>query len=126
MYTYDDNTFSDLHKEVYGFRPRTDGWADWTSRTPRQKQELWNALCDELEDVMKEEKLAKDRKTQNFENRVKETLSLGAKTRKDAIRWIFQADNINTTDVRFDAGYACYLLGLPYSYEEEFRTLIGS
>ena len=57
MYTYDDNTFSDLHKEVYGFRPRTDGWADWTSRTPRQKQELWNALCDELENVMKEEKL---------------------------------------------------------------------
>ena len=54
MYTYDDNTFSDLFKEVYGFRPRTDSWADWTSRTTRQKQELWNALCDELEDVMKE------------------------------------------------------------------------
>ena len=106
MYTYDDNTFSDLHKEVYGFRPKADGWADWTSRTPRQKQELWNALCDELEVVMKEEKLAKDRKTQNFENRVKETLSLG------------------TTNLRFDAGYACYLLGLPYSYEEEFRTIV--
>ena len=54
MYTYDDNTFSDLHKEVYGFRPKADGWADWTSRTPRQKQELWNALSDELEVVMKE------------------------------------------------------------------------
>ena len=123
MYTYDDNTFSDLFKEVYGFRPRTDSWADWTSRTPRQKQELWNALCDELEVVMLREKLAKDRKTQNFENRVKETLSLGAKTRKDAIRWIFQADNIDTTDGQF-AGYACYLLGLPYSYEEEFRAIV--
>ena len=73
MYTYDDNTFSDLFKEVYGFRPRTDSWADWTSRTPRQKQELWNALSDELEVVMLREKLAKDRKTQNFENRIKET-----------------------------------------------------
>ena len=123
MYTYDENTFSDLHKEVYGFRPNTDMWKDWTSRTPRQKQELWNALSDELEDVMKEEKLAKDRKTQNFENRIKTTLSLGAKTRKDAIRCIFQADKIDTTDGQF-AGYACYLLGLPYSYEEEFRTIV--
>ena len=123
MYTYDENTFSDLHKEVYGFRPNTDMWKDWTSRTPRQKQELWNALSDELEDVMKEEKLAKDRKTQNFENRIKTTLSLGAKTRKDAIRSIFQADKIDTTDGQF-AGYACYLLGLPYSYEEEFRTIV--
>ena len=123
MYTYDENTFSDLHKEVYGFRPNTDMWKDWTSRTPRQKQELWNALSDELEDVMKEEKLAKDRKTQNFENRIKTTLSLGAKTRKDAIRWIFQADKIDTTDGQF-AGYACHLLGLPYSYEEEFRAIV--
>ena len=30
MYTYDENTFSDLHKEVYGFRPNTDMWKDWT------------------------------------------------------------------------------------------------
>jgi hypothetical protein len=51
MYTYDENTFSDLHKEVYGFRPNTDMWKDWTSRTPRQKQELWNALSDELEEL---------------------------------------------------------------------------
>ena len=68
MYTYDDNTFSDLFKEVYGFRPRTDSWADWTSRTPRQKQELWNALSDELEVVMKEEKLAKEKKEIEIKN----------------------------------------------------------
>ena len=27
LYTYDDQTYSDLHKDAYGYRPRNDGWA---------------------------------------------------------------------------------------------------
>ena len=56
MFTYSDDCFSDLHKDVYGFRPRGILMEEWHERTPRQKQELWNALCDELEENMKAEK----------------------------------------------------------------------
>ena len=51
MYTYTTDLFSDLHKDVYGYRPRGAAMEEWNSRTPRQKNELFNALCDELEEV---------------------------------------------------------------------------
>ena len=40
-FTYDNNTFSDLHKEVHGWRPSNSLMVEWNERTPRQKQELW-------------------------------------------------------------------------------------
>ena len=69
-FTYDDNTFSDLHKEVHGWRPSNSLMVEWNERTPRQKQELWNALCDQLEDVMAEQKAAHERKLAAFEKLV--------------------------------------------------------
>jgi len=55
-FTYSDDCFSDLHKDVYGFRPRGVLMDEWNDRTPRQKQELWNALCDQLEENTAREK----------------------------------------------------------------------
>ena len=119
-FTYDDNTFSDLHKEVHGWRPSNSLMVEWNERTPRQKQELWNALCDQLEDVMAEEKAAHERKLAAFEKFVEYNMRLGASTRRDAIRWIFDAEDISFDD----PGYACWLFGLPYNpYEDEFRSI---
>ena len=97
-FTYDDNTFSDLHKEVHGWRPSNSLMVEWNERTPRQKQELWNALCDQLEDVMAEEKAAHERKLAAFEKFVEYNMRLGASTRRDAIRWIFDAEDISFDD----------------------------
>ena len=119
-FTYDDNTFSDLHKEVHGWRPSNSLMVEWNERTPRQKQELWNALCDQLEDVMAEEKAAHERKLAAFEKFVEYNMRLGASTRRDAIRWIFDAEDISFDD----PGYGCLLFGLPYNpYEDEFRSI---
>ena len=119
-FTYDDNTFSDLHKEVHGWRPSNSLMVEWNERTPRQKQELWNALCDQLEDVMAEEKAAHERKLAAFEKFVEYNMRLGASTRRDAIRWIFDAEDISFDD----PGYASWLFGLLYNpYEDEFRSI---
>ena len=79
MFTYSDDTFSDLHKDVYGFRPRGGLWDQWHNRTPRQKQELWNALCDELEENTKAEKAEEVRAIDKFESRVQDVIGLGAR-----------------------------------------------
>jgi len=88
MFTYSDDTFSDLHKDVYGFRPRGGLWDQWHNRTPRQKQELWNALCDELEENTKAEKAEEVRAIDKFESRVQDVIGLGANDRITALRWI--------------------------------------
>jgi hypothetical protein len=87
-YTYSDDCFSDLHKDVYGFRPRGAIMDEWTDRTPRQKQELWNALCDELEVKNAETKSQEERDVAKFEARVQEVMYFGAGDRKTALSWI--------------------------------------
>jgi hypothetical protein len=91
-FTYSDDCFSDLHKDVYGFRPRGSLMVEWNDRTPRQKQELWNALCDELEANTKAEKAAKVVAIEKFEARVKDVISLGANDRKTALSWIIGSE----------------------------------
>jgi hypothetical protein len=87
-FTYSDDCFSDLHKDVYGFRPRGSLMDDWNDRTPRQKQELWNALCDELEENTKAEKAAEVVAIDKFEARIKDVIELGAGNRTNALLWI--------------------------------------
>jgi hypothetical protein len=97
MYTYDDNTFSDLVKEVYGTRSvaRTGHLSHYWDETPENKQKIWDDLCNEHEATMSEEKAAQVRKAKAFEDRVKDVISIGAGDRKTAIRWIFQSDNLD-------------------------------
>ena len=90
MYTYTTDLFSDLHKDVYGYRPRGAAREDWNSRTPRQKNELFNALCDELEEVTRDEKRQADRNLMEFTGEILNMIELGAKDRETALRWMTQ------------------------------------
>jgi len=47
-YTYSDELYSDLFKDVNGWRPRGIIWDNWCAKTPAEKQHEWDALCSEL------------------------------------------------------------------------------
>ena len=121
MYTYSDNIFSDLVKEVYGTRSvgRTGHLSHYWDETPENKQKIWDDLCDEHETTMAEEKADQVRKAKAFEDRVQDVISIGAGDRETALRWIFQSEKLDLRDYI----YACFALNIPYSYDEEFRTL---
>jgi len=122
-FTYDDNTFSDLVKEVYGTRSPAREYGHlfhYYNTTPENKQVLWDDLCNELEVQMAEDKIRKAEQVAAFEARIHETIVLGAGNRETALRWILQSDGISFDD----PGYACYLLNIPYTYEDEFRSMI--
>jgi len=87
-FTYSDDCFSDLFKDVNGFRPRGSLMDDWNDRTPRQKQELWNALCDELETNNKFEKEQEAKAVASFQARVQDVIELGAGNYTNALLWI--------------------------------------
>lgn len=88
MFTYSDDSFSDLYKDVYGFRPRGDLMDEWNARTRRQKQELWNALCDELVSKINHEKIAEEQAVAEFKERIEQAQVWGARDYFDALRWI--------------------------------------
>lgn len=84
-YTFDDNTFSDLHKEVYGFRPRGHHY-DIASND--EKQKIWDELCEELEanNLVEQEQTIKA--VARFEARIADVIELGAGNRTNALLWM--------------------------------------
>ena len=63
---------------------------DWNSRTPRQKNELYNALCDELEVVTQDDEKRAARNVFEFTGEILNMIELGAKDRETALRWMTQ------------------------------------
>jgi hypothetical protein len=116
-YTFDENTYSDLYKDVYGFRPRNDGFFN---SSDDEKQDIWDYLLEELDRVIAMEEKREQAAIVEFEKLVQETMAMGAKTRKTAIRWL--ADSFDKYD---DFGYMCFEYGIPYSYEKEFEKAVG-
>lgn len=116
-FTYDDNIFSDIFKDINGFRPRNH---EFYYASPARKQEIWDAILIENDLHFKECQIREAQAVEAFEWRVADTIRMGAKDRKTAIRWIVEAEGIDLVD---DPNYICYLLGIPYEMSEEFAFL---
>lgn len=68
-FTYSDELFSDLYKDVYGTRPNSAMHGRWDAMSPSAKQSLWIELTVQLDAEMaaersKEEKCVDDFKAQ--------------------------------------------------------------
>jgi hypothetical protein len=117
-YTYDEEVFSDLYKDTFGFRPR--GHEFWTA-APERKQEIWDRLCGAHENEMKRYHEEQQRSINEFEELVSNTLAYGnSADRETAIRWILQTIDDQEMLEQYGSAYACYHFNLPYSYEKEF------
>lgn len=111
MFTFDENTVSDLRKDAYGSRPSQSWWYGWTHATDEQKQYQWDHLLECLEATITEEKEIEDRAIKAFEVLVDKTIANGAKGRGSALQWIMEA---STCDDNWE--YLCFTYGLPYNY----------
>ena len=117
MYTFDDNTYSDLHKDCYGFRPSVEAMIHWHSLTADQKQAEWDRLCVALEEEIAAEKRGEELRVARFEQLVVETVAAGAADRETAIQWLIDAEGLEQADV----DYVEYSFGLPYGYLKNNR-----
>ena len=88
MYTFSDDLWSDLHKDVYGFRPSAIFMENLLAFDDQTKQNLWDALCEQLEENMKHEKIAEEKAVAEFKERIEQAQVWGARDYWDALRWI--------------------------------------
>ena len=103
----------DAHKTAFGVKGRHYRFSEMSLQELKDEADYISRACDEqLELEAKMEREA----TERFEASVAEYQKM-AGSRKDAIRWVLQAEGLE--DER-DPGYICYSLGLPYSMEKEF------
>lgn len=125
MYTFDEQTVSDLHKDARGWRPREYFWERWEAASPAEKQEIWDGLIGELESELAREKAQQERAIASYEATLAELMQYGAKDRETAKRWYLDSLNLSDMDVRYGADYVCYELGFPYSMKGEFEAYIA-
>jgi hypothetical protein len=114
MYTFSTELFSDLHKDVYGFRPRGHWFYD-ANTTDQERQEEWDYLCKRLGEQIEEENAAKAEALKKFYARVEELKRSGAKDDQQAIKWIVQSLNPSKNDLWYGGDWVCYELGLAFA-----------
>jgi hypothetical protein len=112
IYTFDSNIVSDLHKDAYGFRPKSLFWDEWNDASDDQKQRIWDGLIDDLNQSNIEEGLREDAAIAATEKRIQEILdTVVGSTRADAIRYLDEA-----YDTGGDINFLEFHLGVPYGY----------
>ena len=104
--------YSDFFKEVHGFRPRSASDEQWNSEEWLKEQMA--SLSAQSEEVNTRESQREKVAIAKFETRVAAAIAAGAKTRKTAIKWLFDAEEDEY--VHTDPDYFCHQHGLPYGY----------
>lgn len=104
-------TYSDMHKDVYGFRPHNLSGEHWND--VEWLQNAVDELEKELERVIAEEKELEAANIVRFEELVQNTMISRAVNRETVIRWL--CDGADTRDVDL----LCWHYGLPYGYFNE-------
>jgi hypothetical protein len=101
-------TYWDMYKDAYGFRPRGIDTSLWTVE---QFQAEFEFLGKEIERRMAEETEMQNVAIKDFEARVDGVIEMGAGDRETALRWIMDG-----SEAGGDWEYFCFLTGLPYGY----------
>jgi hypothetical protein len=107
--------YSDLHKEVHGFRPR-GSWI-MASTNPSDIvfiQDEIDRLCVDSERAVSAERSRQAEAVARFEAHVAQLITMGASDRESALRWIHDAEGTEG-----DVDHLESVWGLPYRYFAE-------
>ena len=101
-------TYWDMYKDAHNFRPRHIDTSTWTLAD-------FDREFTELGQIMKanhaSEQIAQAKAVVVFERRLAEMLTVGAKDKEMAMRWIHEAEGTGGDD-----DFLAWSLGLPYQY----------
>ena len=105
-------TYSDFHKDAYGFRPRND-ISNWTLEDFDREFAVFARVCEENRI---QEAAAEAEAIVRFEDRVLTLMHTGT-NRERVIAWLMDAEGANG-----DYEYFCFTQGLPYGYFKEMEV----
>jgi len=105
-------TYSDFHKDAYGFRPRNDV-SNWTLEDFDREFAVFARVC---EQNRIQEEAAEAEAIVRFEDRVTNLMHTGT-NRARVVAWLMDAEGANG-----DYEYFCFTQGLPYGYFKELEV----
>ena len=122
-YTYEENIFSDFHKDAYGFRPRGH---EFYTATPARKQEIWDSVGRAFDIREAEEAEEEARALREFEAEIASVIEAGAGDRTTALRWMTEEDTFYHSQ---DIEHWVYLQGILFTdagraLVEELKSIV--
>lgn len=124
-YDYDENIFSDLHKDAYGYRP---GGHEFYTASPARKQEIWDIVCDDLDREIDRERAEQKAAAVAFNETIANIQELCNCDRKDAIRHYINSLDLSQGDIEFyGSDYIAWEAGLSYHDEivQEIKEVLN-
>ena len=109
-YTYDVDSFSDLHKDAYGFRPRGEAFYNWLeTATPAQLQAEWDRLVEMVVESIRHEEERQGEAIVELQKEITWMLHNGADSVTTCVRWLHEAYTTGGDNMYLD-----YHLGVKY------------
>tara|TARA_R100000278_G_scaffold16354_4_gene16577 strand:+ start:23 stop:445 length:423 start_codon:yes stop_codon:yes gene_type:complete len=97
MFTFDDQTVSDLHKDARGFRPHAAFMEGWNSSDDENKQAIWDGLIRELERHQAWEAIREREALSEFQGELEILIESGAGDRQTALRWMTETETFHNS-----------------------------
>jgi len=107
---FSETLISDMHKDAYGFRPRS-GYQEWF--TKEQLDATYDDLQRGVDASIREDARREESNWQSFNARVEAVQAAGAGTRANALRWMMQAEGQDIQEAcerdyfAFDVVFSC-------------------
>ena len=117
-YTFDENLYSDLHKDVYGFRARS--WDKFYDSTDAEKQRIWDDLMTSLEVEINTQAAIQKQNAEELKERIQTLVQSGAGDVDTAAKWILLAHDLDEYDLYHGLSYVSYLFDITYDDAEFF------
>ena len=107
-------TYSDMFKDVHGFRPRSMT-ANWTLKDYEDAFVILDNDFEIQQEADREQYLSA---IAEFESNVADMIEMGAGDRETALRWIIDAfDEFDQSYIEADPHYMAFEMGFPSSYD---------
>lgn len=95
QFTFDETIVSDLHKDAYGFRPRSPFWNNWERISDVEKQAEWDSLLVALDHEMEREAAEKVAAEQRWQENIRTVTETTGASEEDAVRWLWDAEDVS-------------------------------
>ncbi|MAA57253.1 MAG: hypothetical protein CL855_02080 [Cryomorphaceae bacterium] len=112
-FCFDDNLISDLHKDVYGFRPRQGFMQKWNGMNKVHKQLLWDELCDTLDENIKADGVQAAEALVNLRKNIRSKMNSLKCNWKLALRLLIVNERCDP-ECDQDFGYALWRMDIGY------------
>lgn len=120
----DKSVLSDMHKDAYGFRPRSDFWERVERMTDGEVADLFDSLQNSVDYEIEIDRARELRCQKIFEQNIQMWINNGAGDRQTALRWMLDAEGLDIRNSQ-DVEHLFWTAGVAQNVWPQYMEAVG-